>query len=412
MAENAKLKEENAKLKKQLSDKPKAKKRRRIFRNTAIILLVSIATALLTSANLLFWFGNTVVKQDRFVAATEPIIKDPKVQSTMALYVTNNIFNNVDVQKATEEALPPRADFLAPQLTNQLKSFTQTSLQKVLARPQFQERWNTASARQHERLINFATKYEGNGDISLNDVFNNLRASLGDTKLAFLADKQLPPKVGDITVVNATWLPAFHDLVVNIDTWRLIAVILLLLTVSGAVWLSRNRRRTLYIFASATVVMMLLTLAALQIIKSNILGKVDPQYKGGVEQVIPIVFHSLVLQTITILAAAIFIGAVAWVSSSSKYVLSLKRQINSIFSGQLHSRIFKQENGMTLWVGKHKQPLEWTVLGLLAAIMLLVRLTLKSLIIYAILLVLIILAIEVLGGQKSKPGRPARSKTA
>jgi hypothetical protein len=114
----------------------------RLFRRFGVITLVAISIALLTAGNLLFWFGNTIVKPDRFTDATAPIIKDSTVQQTMALYTTNKIFESVDVQKITEEALPPKADFLAPQLTTQLKSGTEKTLQKTLAKPKFQEKWN------------------------------------------------------------------------------------------------------------------------------------------------------------------------------------------------------------------------------------------------------------------------------
>src|SRR4051812_44689142 len=98
-AENTKLKAENARLKKKPSATVSKKTSRQplnIVRRIGVILLVSFAVALLSIANLLFWFGNTVVKQDRFVAATQPIIKDPEVQKGMALYTTNSIFNNID----------------------------------------------------------------------------------------------------------------------------------------------------------------------------------------------------------------------------------------------------------------------------------------------------------------------------
>jgi hypothetical protein len=412
--ENAKLKMENNQLKKKITKQPPKKRSRsvsEIARKSGVILLVSFAVALLLSANLLFWVGNTVVKQDRFVAATAPIIKDPVVQNTMALYTTNKIFSNVDVQGSIEQVLPPRADFLAPQLSKQLKTGVQSTLQKVLANPNFQAKWNQVQARQHDRLISFASKYQGDGDINLNDIFNQLTANLANTKLSFLAGKQLPSKVGDIKVISAPWLPAFHKLVTKIDTWRTIAAVLLALTVMGAVWLSRNRRRTVYIFSIASVVMMLFTLVALHVIRDRIIGKVDPQYAEGVRHVIQIVFHSLVLQTVTIMAAAAFVGVVGWVSGSSKSARAFNRQVNLLFSGKLHSTIFAQDKAWTIWVQNHKRQLEWATVGVIGAIMLLVHLTLQDLVIYIGLIIMIVLVIEVIGGQSDTPRRVVKKSS-
>jgi hypothetical protein len=372
-----------------------------ILRKFGVVTFLCISVALLTSANLFFWFGNTIVKPDRFVAATQPIITNPVVQNTMALYATNSIFNNIDVQKHTAEVLPPRADFLAPQLTNQLKSFTQSTFQKVLANPSFQTKWNNVLARQHQRLITFASKYQGDGDISLNDVFKYMTGSLTNTKLAFLADKQLPAKVGDINVINAAWLPAFHNLVVNIDTWRLLTVILMVVALAAAIWLSRNRRKTVYWFSTATAAMMLATLVALHITRESIIGKVDPQYQGGVRQVIQIVFHSLAAQTVTIMALAIFVGLVAWITSTSNSAIRLRRHSASLFSGRLHQQVFgSSTDGITGWVQDHKSSLEWLSVTIFGAVMLMVRLTLKAFFIYVLALVASVLLIEFVGGQR------------
>lgn len=404
-AENSRLKGENDRLKKKASKAQARKKQRRlgVFRKSAVILLVSLAVALLTVGNLLFWTGNTIVKQDRFVAATQPLIKDPAVQSTMALYTTNQIFSNVNVQQEIENVLPPRADFLAPQLTTQIKSFTQGTLKKVLASPKFQDRWNTALAKQHQRLINFASKYQGNGDISLNDVFNQLTAKLSDTKLKFLAGKQLPAKVGDITLISAPWLPAFHNVIVHIDLWRTLAIGLMIISLALAIWLSRRRRRIVYIFSLSTAAMMLATLIALHAIRQRIVGQVSPQYAEGVQHAIQIVFHSLVTQTVTILLAALLIWLIAWVSGPSRGAMSVKRQVNLLLSGKLHQQLFAEENKYSLWFQNNKRLLQWGVVALFGVIMLLVRLTIASLITYAVIIVILVLAIEIIAGQNSKP---------
>jgi hypothetical protein len=417
-AENARLNAEVRRLKLDKQSSATANRRGRLMhpantiRNLAVILLVALSVILLTAANLLFWTGNTIVKQDRFVAATQPIIKDAAVQDTMALYVTNSIFNNVDVQKTVEQALPPKATFLAPQLTSQLKNTTDSTIQKALANPDIQNKWNTALAKQHDRLINFAANYKGDGNISLNDFYTQLSSRLSNTKLAFLANKKLPPKVGNYTVVNAAWLPKFHNLVVNIDTWRLLAVVALVLFVAGAVWLSKNRRRTIYTFILASAAAMIVTLIILHFIKDNITSKVNPLYSEGVNSIIQIVSHSLVLQTLTIFFASLFIGFVAWISSPASLALKTRRQVNLLFNGNLHGRIFSQENKFTVWVQKYKRILQWFAVAAVAAIMLLVRLTLPGLILYGFIMLILVLTIEAIAGQESKLNSPIQKRVA
>jgi hypothetical protein len=366
----------------------------------SVVTLVIIATTLLTVGNLVFWFGNTIVKPDRFVAATQPIIKNQNVQQSMALYTTNNIFKNIDVEKITEQVLPPRAAFLAPQLASQVKSVTHKTLQTTLAKPKFQDKWNNVLATQHARFINFAAKYKGDGSISLNDAYNQLDASLQNTKLAFLSNKTLPPKVGSITLVNATWLPAFHKLVVNIDTWRLLSVTLFVLCVALAVWLSNNRRKTLYILSASASIFMLITLVALRIAREAIAQKTDPQYSDGVRSAVQIFLHPLVTQTTTIFFAFILVAFVAWISSASPSAAAVREKVGLLFSGKLHARLFNGgSNKYADWVGRNKHLLQWGAVAVIALIMLVVRLTLKSLILYAFLMLFSVLAIEVVAGR-------------
>jgi len=397
--ENARLKAENNRLSKMSRGKIK-KSPKNFARKSAVVILLIIATAMLTAGNLLFWFGNTIVKPDRFTAATQPIIKNPDVQQAISLYTTNSIFQNIDVEKFTEQVLPPRAVFLAPQLTTQLKSGTQKTLQNTLAKPSFQGKWNNILAKQHDRFINFASQYKGDGTISLTDVYNQLGASLQNTKLSFLADKKLPPKVGSVTVVNATWLPTVHKVVTNIDTWRLITVALFVACVVLAVWLSRNRRKTIYTLSILAAIFMLITLLALRVARETIADKVDPQYAEGMRSALQIFLHPFVLQTATIFFAFALVALVTWVSSTSRSAAALREKVGLIFSGRLHTRLFGEgPNRYVGWVSRNKRVLEWSAVAVVAGLMLLVRLTLKSLLFYALLMLVLVLTVEVIGGK-------------
>lgn len=404
--ENQRLHAENKRLNQLVKNGGQNKQKRHIrnsLRSLGATLLVILAALLLVLGNIFFWVGNTAIKQDRFVAATEPIIKDPVVQQTVALYATNNIFQNIDVEKSIQDALPPNADFLVPQFADQLKGVTKSSLERVLARPAFQERWNTAVANQHERMINFITNYEGSGTISLNDVYNQLSSSFKDTRLAFLANKSLPENVGSFTLVNASWLPLAHNVVTNIDTWRLLSILALVVFIAASLWLSRNKRRTIYMFSIISAGLLLATLIALRVIRESVTDKADPQYAEGVRHVMTAVFHSFTVQTLTLLLAVLILGLIAWISGSSSGAIKVKNYASILFSGKLHDRLFGTDaNSFVLWMQRNKRLLQWGSVAVLTLITLLVRLTFKVLIIYVILLVLIVLGIEVLAGQANE----------
>ncbi len=398
--ENARLEAEVARLSKLVAVQPQIHKHTsHRWRPYAVAVSLILAVVLLVVGNLFFWTGNTLVKQDRFTAATAPIIQNAQVQQAMSLYATNQIFSTMNVQQSIQQVLPPRADFLAPQLAAQLKNVTQSTLQKALARPQLQTKWNTVLAKQHDRIFRYAETYQGNGTISLNDVFQQLTASLKDTKLAFLANKQLPPQAGNITVISAAWLPTLHTIINNIDLWRLLSVLGLIIFIALAVWLSPSKQRTIYLFCVCAALGLAVSLVVLRAARERIIEKVNPQYAAGVTQAMHILFHSLVIQTFTIIAALLIFGLMAWISGSSGSALATKRQVRAILTGRLHSLIFSDENSVSRWVGSHRRLLEWSTVVAFIVIMLSVRLTFTTLLVGTLLLLTAVLIIETMAAR-------------
>lgn len=403
-AENAKLKAQNKKLAAQAASKKSSGSLTKTFwRRLAVGILVFFAVVLLTVGNIAFWTGNTLVKQDRFVAATSPIIKDENVQKALALYTTNQIFANVDVEKITQEALPPRAQFLAPQLTSQLKTQTNSLLEKAISSERFVNKWNSVSAKWHNRVITFATNYKGDGRININDAYTQASSELSSTKLSFLANKQLPAKIGNITIINAESLPTVHRVITKIDTWRILAILLLVISLVGAVLLSKGRRRTLYLFSFGSAAAMALSLIALNAGTENIAGRADPQYVDGVRSALQILTHSLSVQTLTIMCAALLIGFIAWISGQSKSASAIKNQGVYVLTGRIHESLFgSSTSGIVRWFQHYKRQVQWSIVIILSALMLAVRLTPKSLAVYTSLILVLVLIVEALGSTPEK----------
>ncbi len=403
--ENARLEAEVARLRTIAPAEPTSSQPHitsRFLRRTAVVICMVLAVLLVVLGNLFFWVGNTLVSNNRFVAATAPVIQNTQVQQTLALYTTNQIFASVNVQQIVTQALPPRAAFLAPQLTGQIRGFAQQSAQKVLATPKFQQTWNSVIAKQHARIVQFAKNYQGNGTISLNDIVQHLTASLSDTKLSFLQGKQLPKNIGSITVVTASWLPALHTLVNNIGTWRVLSILGLVIFTALAIWLSRNRRHTIFYLCLFSVLGLLGSLVILRIVRQRIIDNVQGAYQAGATRAIQIIAHSFLVQTLTIIVAVIILGLITWISGNSSSAGVTKRYIRSLFTDKLHTLFFDEENVVTSWVGKYQRMLEWVTIGIFILLMLSLRLTAKTLTLLVVLLAIVILAIEIMSNQARK----------
>ena len=79
-----------------------------------VVALLVIACVLAPIAGTAIWINNQVTKTDRYVRTVKPLASDPHIQAAIADNVTRTLFANVDATARAKQALPPRADFLAP----------------------------------------------------------------------------------------------------------------------------------------------------------------------------------------------------------------------------------------------------------------------------------------------------------
>lgn len=396
-AENKRLATENATLKKQLSSSS-----HRLWQKIVILICVALAGALLVTGNILFWAGNSLVKEDRFVATTSPLIKQPEIQQGIALYATNKLYENVDIEQEIQNVLPPRAEFLAPSISGQVRNATQSSLEKILANEKFQDTWTSTVTKAHSRIINYVKNYQGNGTISLNDVYQSLSKQLEGTKLSFAANKTLPSSVGSITLIQASWLPAAHNLVTNIDLYRFLAILIVMVASALAIWLARNRRKMVIGLGALYSVLMAISLLSIRIFQQSIPAKVASEYQPAVKTAVNIITQPLIIQTRTILLLSILTMIVAWLTGPYKVAVTVRERIQTLLEGKVHQAVFAKENAFTRWVGRYKRVLQWAAVLVIAIVMLFfVQLSPKLVVLYGLLMLAIALVVELLAAPVS-----------
>ncbi len=388
--------------KKQAASSPQPQRHPFGWRKPVMWFSLALATALLVTGNLVFWAGNTLVDTNRYVAAVGPLIQKPEIQSAIASYTTTQIFNNVDVNSYVTSVLPPKAAFLAPQLTSQLRDYTQKTIQSTLQNPKVQSYWYSSLTKRHNAIITFSKSYEGNGTIEVSDIYSQLSQRLNGTNLSFLANKKLPPKVGSIQVATVGWLPVVHKLANKIGLYQFLTTVLFLGFSALTVLLARRKRRMLIQLTSVFAISMLVSLLSVSIAKGYVVHQVAPAYQSAVQVAYDTVLHGFVTQTVTILALAAFVVIVAWISGPYKSASLLKGRILRLLTGRLHQSLFgDHENGFTRLLGAHKRFVQWVSVLVIAIIMLVVQLSPKLIALYGLLMLVVVLLIELLASPET-----------
>ena len=120
---------------------PADKKSRHIVRRTVTWILV-VLFALLTPITLTSaWAVKTVTNTDRYVATLQPLAEDPVVTNYIADRATNELFDQLDVQKQIAGVLPKAGAAIAAPLTAQLKTYTDAQMRKLLSSQWFRDFW-------------------------------------------------------------------------------------------------------------------------------------------------------------------------------------------------------------------------------------------------------------------------------
>lgn len=223
---------------------PPLSKKRRIV----IWVLVVLATVLALVSILTTWVNRQMLDNTAWNKATSQVIQDPQVQTALADFTVNQLYENVNVAHVLQQHLPPALKPLAPQLAGALQSPATHAVTLLLQRPRVQQAFIQASAVAHQKLVavlenktccGIAT---GNGVVTLNahQLVVDVGAQLG---LPSSALAQLPDTIGTITLMKSDQLAAAQTgvrAVHVLSIWLLVGVLVLY---GAAIYLARGARR-------------------------------------------------------------------------------------------------------------------------------------------------------------------------
>ncbi len=123
------------------------------LRRSMVMLLVVLASVGVLASAVSLWTHTLLFDTDRWVETVGPVLKDPQVARDLSVYVTDRATDATDLEARVAEALPPRAQFLVPAITDAARDFVQKRMEERLNRPETYDLWLKLNAVAHERLI-------------------------------------------------------------------------------------------------------------------------------------------------------------------------------------------------------------------------------------------------------------------
>jgi hypothetical protein len=381
-------------------------------RRISVVVLLVLACVLAPLAGTSIWLKNQVTNTDRYVRTVKPLASNPAIQSAIADDVTKALFSRVDVQAEAQQALPPRAKFLAAPLANALRTFTTRAAKRFLASPRFEALWVNVQRRAHQRLVHVLTG-EGKGlqteggkvVVDLSPIVAEVKQRLAARGLTNFKRVSHGAVGTSFTLIESKHLEQAQNGVKLLKGAAIALPLIVLALLAAAIGLSRRRRRTLLQaslgIAFSMAVLGIGLILGRSIYLSYVVGSNFPH--DAASAFYDTLVHYLRLGLRAIAAVALLVAAGAFLTGPSRAAVAVRGWFGSGVGW------FQGETGvgatqMGRWVGRNKRPLRIGAILLPVIIFMLWSTpTVTVLVVLVVLALLALLAIELVGRAPSPP---------
>jgi hypothetical protein len=318
-----------------------ASRRRRVLAGVALVL--ACLSILITTVGV--WSHQVAFNTDRFTALAGRVVTNPAVIDPLSARISTQVVDALDVQSRIEARLPDAAKPLAGALTVALRDAIDQRLQVALANPKLQSALIKTMSFVHARVMNLLrdkpdavsvvdgyiqvevfpvvgaalTELQSIGiippEVQLPDLSSPEAPGVLAGRLETALGITLPDDFGTIQLMPADRLLAARSVVRVFDLIVVALIVLSVVLIALALWLSSHRRRMVIYLGVGTIIAFLLARLAIGAIESALIGNVaDAGVAGALRAMVDVVVADLrgLVAVILIATAIVAIAAYFW----------------------------------------------------------------------------------------------------
>jgi hypothetical protein len=419
-SEVERLRAERDTLATRLAKRESSARRRKRFRRWGTVALVVLSCLLLTVTAPAIWTYRTVMNTDYFVDRVTPIGYDPEVTPVLSDRLTTQIFGILDVDGIVAEALPPRGQILAGPLTSAVEDFVQERVNQVLSSDQFRVLWTGATRFAHEQIVavlrdesdvvgteggrvvlnllpvinealrRIETRASGlfQREVDLPQIESGELPDAARERISTALGVDVPEDFGEIVVFESDRLAAAQDAVKLIDRGVLLLIVLTIVSVVAALWLSPSRRRTLLQLTIGTLVGLVVVRRAVRWLEDELVDLAQrPDGRRALTAITDQVFGSFFAVTALIIVIGFVIIVIAAVTGPYPWATRTRAKTRALAQSVVQAAGSPTRGEATVaWVIGHREVLQ--IAGAAAFVLILLLFNLSWL---AVLLLLALL---------------------
>lgn len=329
---------------------PRSARRRRVLAGLALVL----ACLTILAATVAVWAHQVALDTDRFTALVTDVVDDPALVDPLSAAISTQVVDALDVETRIETRLPDQIKPLAASLTLAVRDAIDKRLQVALADPRVQQALVRTVSFAHGGVVKLlraepeaVSVVDGYIVIEVFPVVEAALIELQDIGLippevqipdlsspeapGVLAGRletalgvTLPDTFGTIQLMPADRLLTARSLVRAFDLVVVALVILSVVLVALALWLSSDRRRMVIYLGVGTIIAFLLArLATNAFTDALIAGVADEGLATGLRTVVGATLEDLRRLTAIILVATGIVAIAAYLWGRPKWVVAV-----------------------------------------------------------------------------------------
>jgi hypothetical protein len=333
--DEARLQAEVTRLRAELEGRVRTPRRRGWWRPVVAGVLVALAALMAPLSVLATWASGQIQDTDRYLATVAPLADDPDIQDAIAARIEQVVFSYLDLDAATDQlvealdtpSLPPEAAATLRALSGPLgtgvQGFVQERIVELVRSDAFATAWVEANRTAHTELVAALTgDTDGSvqidrGAVSVNlaVLVNTVKAQLKDA--GFGMAERIPEVDATFAIVQSDELGKVQTLLGLLDDLSLWLPVVGLGLLAAAVYIARDRWRTLVGAGLAVAASMLLLGATLNIVRPFYLDALPASSSAAAAGVVYdqlVSFIRLALRGL--LVVALTVAVVAWFNTS------------------------------------------------------------------------------------------------
>ncbi len=194
------------------------------------------------------WANRQLLDTGYWTSTNTKLIESPPIREAVSVYLTEQLYANVDVAGELKNELPSELKPLAAPAAGALKDVVQKGINLLLERPRVQQLWSKANQVTHAEFVRLVenkgsvVKLPGGGAVVL-----DLRPMLGEVAAKVGAPSsivnKIPPKVAQLRIVTSKQLNTMQNAVNLLRSLALVLPLLVVALFALAVYLARGHRR-------------------------------------------------------------------------------------------------------------------------------------------------------------------------